>query len=54
MTSREIYSKGLIAGLRMREMRHMSPGFILDMFVWKAKYDASMAAPKAARKLMGI
>lgn len=45
LTSREIYSKGLIAGLSYSEMRHMAQGFILDMYVWRTKYDAQLAAP---------
>lgn len=53
MTTREIYGKGLIAGLTYTEMRHMFPGFILDQYIWRSKYDAAMAAPKFANKLLG-
>lgn len=53
MTSRALYSRGLIAGLSYTEMRHMLPGMILDMFAYRAKYDAALAAPRLARKLLG-
>lgn len=53
LTVREIYSKGLIAGLSYSEMRHLEPGFILDMFAMRFKYDARLIAPKAAAKLFG-
>lgn len=53
MTERNIYSCGLIAGLRMSEMRHMTPGFILDMYYWKCDYDCKMSYGKSIRKMMG-
>ena len=53
LTTREIYSKGLIAGLSYTEMRHMLPGMIMDCFVWRSKYDVSLAAPRLAGKLFG-
>ena len=39
MTTRVIYARGLIAGLTYTEMRHMFPGFVVDMFVARLKYD---------------
>ena len=53
MTERNIYSCGLIAGLSMREMRHMTPGFILDMYYWHCDYDSRMMFGKGLRQLMG-
>ena len=52
MTERRIYSCGLIAGLTMREMRHMTPGFILDMYFWQTDYDSRMNCGKGLRQLM--
>ena len=51
-SERKIISCGLIAGLRMAEMRRMTPGFIMDMFVYRAKYDQPMMMAKmfGARK----
>ena len=52
MTERQIYSCGLIAGLTVREMRHMTPGFILDMYYWRVNYDSRMMFGKSLRQLM--
>ena len=30
---------GLVAGLTFTEMRHMTPGFIVDQYVWRRCYD---------------
>ena len=38
MTERDIYSMGLIAGLSYTEMRHMLPGFIMDMGSMRMKW----------------
>ncbi len=53
MTERNIYSCGLIAGLGMREMRHMTPGFIMDMYYWRADYDSRMGFGKSLSRMMG-
>jgi hypothetical protein len=53
MTDRNIYSCGLIAGLTYREMRHMTPGFILDMYYWRCDYDSRMMFGKGMREMMG-
>ena len=42
MTFRQAVSYGLIAGLRLEEMRNMAPGQILDLFVYRRKYDEVM------------
>ena len=52
MTERNIYSCGLIAGLTMREMRHMTPGFILDMYYWRCEYDTRMNTGKSLRRMI--
>ena len=33
---------GLIAGLRLHKMRHMAPGFIVDMFCARQDYDMAL------------
>lgn len=35
-------SYGLTAGLRFEEMRSMTPGMVLDMFVYRRRYDDVM------------
>lgn len=50
---RNIYSCGLIAGLSMREMKHMTPGFIMDMYFWRMDYESRMYLGKSLRQLMG-
>jgi hypothetical protein len=50
---REIYAKGLIAGMTMESMRHALPGFILDMYMHRLKHDVSLVAPQAARRMFG-
>ena len=52
MTDRQIYSCGLTAGLTMTEMRHMTPGFILDMYFWRVEYDSRMNYGKSIRRMM--
>ena len=39
MTYRTVVSRGLIAGLTYSEMRRMRPGFVIDMFMGRLKYD---------------
>lgn len=39
MTCRTVISRGLIAGLSYSEMWHMEPGFVIDMFTGRMKYD---------------
>lgn len=52
MTARQVYSCGLIAGLGMREMRHLTPGFIMDMYYWRCDHDSRMMFGKGLRQLM--
>jgi len=53
MSMRDIYSMGLIAGLGYREMRHMLPGFIMDMGMMRMEYDSKMNWGKSILKQMG-
>lgn len=39
MSFRVVVSRGLIAGLTYSEMRNMRPGFVIDMFVMRMRYD---------------
>ena len=42
MTYLRVVSYGLIAGMRQEEINRMSPGKVLDLFVYRKKYDQSM------------
>ena len=42
MTARRIAAHGLLAGLGVREMRMLSPGFILDAISVRTHYDMAM------------
>lgn len=42
MTVRKVIGYGLIAGLNRGEMMDMKPGEILDMFIYRRKYDDQM------------
>lgn len=39
MTYRTIVGYGLIAGLGFREMQHLTPGFVTDLFLARQSYD---------------
>lgn len=39
----EYYGMALIAGIPRNEARRMTPGWIVDMFNIRAKYDAGLA-----------
>lgn len=39
MTYRKVVSYGLIAGLRYEEIRDKLPGEVLDLFIYRQKYD---------------
>lgn len=41
--AREYYGQALIAGISIAEARHMLPGFIMDMYVQRVKYDVKLA-----------
>ena len=47
---REVYGYALIAGIAVEDAARMAPGFVLDMYVMRAKYDARLAAPGVMRK----
>lgn len=47
---REVYGFGLIAGIPVENASRMSPGFVLDMYAIRAKYDARLAAPGLMKK----
>lgn len=44
LRSREIYGYALIAGITPADAARMAPGYILDMYMIRARYDARMAA----------
>lgn len=39
MTYRRVVSCGLIAGLRVDEINRMRPGEVMDLYVYRMKYD---------------
>lgn len=50
MSCRTVISRGLIAGLTYTEMRHMSPGFVIDMFAGRLRYDDQEHGIKRVRQ----
>ena len=50
MTIREYYGYALVAGIQYRDARHMTPGFILDMYVIRARHDMKIRGRKPRRK----
>lgn len=52
MTARELYGYALIAGIGIREAARMEPGFVMDMFGVRGRYDARMNGLKSARRYM--
>lgn len=50
MTYRSVVSHGLIAGLTYSEMRRMQPGFVIDMFVNRMRYDDQQHGIKRKRQ----
>jgi hypothetical protein len=44
--AREYYGYALIAGVQIEQARRMTPGWIVDMFNIRAKYDARLAGAK--------
>lgn len=52
MTARELYGYALIAGIGIREAGRLEPGFIMDMYGMRGRYDAKMNGLKSARKYM--
>lgn len=45
---REYYGYALIAGIGHDEAKITAPGYILDMYALRMKYDAKLAAMRAA------
>lgn len=50
MTLRTVISRGLIAGLAYAEMKHMQPGFVIDLFVYRMRYDDQEHGIKRVRE----
>lgn len=50
---REYYGYALIAGLPPETAADLTPGFILDMYVIRMKYDAKLAGAKMERRALG-
>ena len=51
---REYYAYALIAGISVNDARRMTPGFIMDMFKIRAKYDWRINGGKIKkRELLG-
>jgi len=53
MRVREYYGYALIAGIGHEEAEITAPGYILDMYMMRLKYDAKLAAARAAGGLFG-
>jgi len=48
---REFFAYALIAGIGIEEARRMEPGFIMDMYLIRAKYDARRAGVGIPRRM---
>lgn len=53
MRVREYYGYALIAGIGRNEAENMTPGWVLDMFMIRMRYDAKLAGARLARKAAG-
>jgi len=51
--TREYYGYALIAGIPHDEAEDMTPGYILDMYMIRLRYDARMAGAKLAGRAAG-
>ncbi len=49
----EYYGYALIAGIGHDEASGMLPGYILDMYIMRLRYDAKMAGAKMGRRALG-
>ena len=49
----EYYGYALIAGIAHDDAENMLPGFILDMYMMRLRYDARLAGGKLTRKMLG-
>lgn len=50
MTYRTVASFGLIAGIALAEMRRHTPGFVIDMYLMRRKYDDEQHGIKRKRE----
>lgn len=50
MRAREYYGFALVAGITVTEARHLTPGWVLDMYKLRAEYDARMMGFKRLRR----
>ena len=50
---REYYGYALIAGISNAEAADMTAGWILDMYIVRMKYDATLAGAQLERKALG-
>ena len=46
MRVREYYGYALIAGIGREEAANLQPGYIMDMYAMRAKYDAKLAGAR--------
>lgn len=53
MRVREYYGYALIAGIGRKDAENMTPGWVLDMFMIRMRYDAKLAGAQLARKMTG-
>ena len=51
MRVREYYGYALIAGIRRDDAEDMMPGYLLDMYMIRLKYDARMAGANIGRMM---
>ena len=49
----EYYGYALIAGISHDDAENMLPGYILDMYMMRLRYDARLAGGKLTRKMLG-
>ena len=50
MRAREYYGFALIAGIQLSEARHLTPGWVLDMYKLRVEHDARMMGIKRLRR----
>lgn len=53
MRTREYYGYALIAGIGRKDAEDMLPGYVLDMYILRLKYDARLAGAKIERRAAG-
>lgn len=53
MRAVEYYGYALIAGIGRSEAGGMLPGYIMDMYAMRLRYDAKLAGVKIARRMSG-